>query len=106
MPLSISCMPKPLLRLAGTGWRLPLSSQVSIRRLPRAVFQVMASWPLFCDSAPYFTALVASSCRVIARIEVLAGGNSTSGPLIRIFGPSATLVGIELALDHGFQARA
>ena len=58
---SISRRHAHLKRRAGTWMSVPRSSQVSRRRLPREVFQLIPSCPLLCDSAPYFTAFVTSS---------------------------------------------
>ncbi len=64
----------------------PFSSQSSVRR-PSSVAHRTASSPPFAESAPYFAAFVASSCRVSATDCAVSGETSTGGPSAVIFPP-------------------
>ena len=75
-PLSISCDPKPR-REGGCTGGPPLSCHVIRRRgpsLPVTRRHATSRRPAFVESAPYFAALVQSSCRVMAIVNASRGG--------------------------------
>ena len=91
--------PKPRRFGAVTGGP-PLSAQKKENcALPsgrRTIFHSTDSLPLGAESAPYFVALVASSCIAMLKLVVQSGGSVTGGPFISIalspkLGPSISV---------------
>src|SRR5438105_14762907 len=92
-------VPKPC-RSGGLPAGPPLSTQLTVRFL-RSLSQEIATRPDGTDSAPYFAALVASSCTTSARLCAIAGLSETEGPEMlqrSVLGPQKGAISSSLSL--------
>ena len=79
----MAVMPKPS-REGSTGFGPPLSVQRRTR-WPSSRVHATSTRPRGCDSAPYFAALVLSSCRAAVSASVCFAGKCIDGPSISIW---------------------
>ena len=80
-------LPSPV-RVGSCATGPPFSIQRSRNRPSTACDHSKWTWPFGEDKAPYFAALVASSCNVIATAWAASGANMVCGPSMKVRSPS------------------